>query len=82
VSAVTAPNAEFGTLRRFGGAMKTKQLEVGAKVVVSTGNGDEEDEVIRVLVDAVDAGVWIVETARNGRVIVMRGRDSQAALSS
>ena len=62
--------------------MKTKQLEVGAKLVVSTGNGDEEDEVIRVLVDAVDAGVWVVETARNGRVIVMRGRDDQAALSS
>ena len=62
--------------------MKTKQLEVGAKLVVSTGNGDEEDEVIRVLVDAVDAGVWVVETARNGRVIVMRGRDDSAALSS
>ncbi|HEY7236159.1 MAG TPA: hypothetical protein VH539_18515 [Gemmatimonadaceae bacterium] len=62
--------------------MKTKQIEVGAKLVVSTGNGDEEDEVIRVLVDAVDAGVWVVETARNGRVIVMRGRGDRAAWSS
>jgi len=62
--------------------MKTKQLEVGAKLIVSTGNGDEEDEVIRVLVDAVDAGVWVVETARNGRVIVMRGRSDQVTWSA
>jgi len=54
--------------------MYDKQLEVGAKLVVSTADGDEEDEVTRVLVDAVDAGVWVVETARNGRVIVMKGR--------
>jgi hypothetical protein len=55
--------------------MQDKQLEVGAKLIVSTTDGDEEDEVTRVLVDAVDAGVWVVETARNGRVIVMKGRD-------
>ncbi|HEY2379324.1 MAG TPA: hypothetical protein VGH98_25300 [Gemmatimonadaceae bacterium] len=54
--------------------MFEKQLEVGAKLVVSTADGDEEDEVTRVLVTAVDAGVWVVETARNGRVIVMKGR--------
>lgn len=54
--------------------MQDKQLTVGARLVVSTIDGDEEDEVTRVLVDAVDAGVWVVETARNGRVIVMRGR--------
>ena len=53
--------------------MQDKQLTVGARLVVSTTDGDEEDEVTRVLVDAVDAGVWVVETARNGRVIVMRG---------
>jgi hypothetical protein len=53
--------------------MQDKQLKVGAKLVVSTTDGDQEDEVTRVLVDAVDAGVWVVETARNGRVIVMRG---------
>ena len=56
--------------------MHAKQLEVGAKLIVSTTDGDEEDEVTRVLVDAVDAGVWVVETARNGRVIVMKGRDN------
>lgn len=55
--------------------MYDKQLKVGAKLIVSTANGDEEDEVTRVLVDAIDAGVWVVETARNGRVIVMKGRD-------
>ncbi|HKW48243.1 MAG TPA: hypothetical protein VJN70_12395 [Gemmatimonadaceae bacterium] len=56
--------------------MHDKQLSVGAKLIVSTGAGDEEDEVIRVLVDAVDAGVWVVETARNARVIVMKGRNN------
>jgi len=56
--------------------MEEKQLTVGAKLVVSTTDGDQEDEVTRVLVDSVDAGVWVVETAHNGRVIVMRGRDA------
>jgi hypothetical protein len=54
--------------------MEADQLHVGAKLVVSTSDGEEEDEVIRVLVEAADAGVCVVETARNGRVIVMRGR--------
>ena len=53
--------------------MLERELKVGAKLVVSTTDGDEVDEVTRVLVDAVDAGLWVVETARNGRVIVMRG---------
>lgn len=48
-------------------------LTVGAIIMVSTPDGEEEDEVTRVLVDAVDAGICVVETARNGRVIVMRG---------
>ena len=56
--------------------MHDMQFKVGARLIVSTADGDEEDEVMRVLVDAVDAGVWVVETARNGRVIVMKGRDS------
>ena len=54
--------------------MHEKQIKVGAKLVVSTKDGDEEDEVTRVVVDAVDEGLWVVETVRNGRVIVMRGR--------
>ena len=57
--------------------MEEKQLKVGARLVVSTTDGDQEDEVTRVLVEGVDAGVWIVETANNGRVIVMRGRSAQ-----
>ena len=61
--------------------MQDKQLKVGAKLVVSTTDGDQEDEVTRVLVDAVDAGVWVVETARNGRVIVMRGRAGHSVWS-
>jgi len=81
VRRVTAPRAEFGTFSGFGGVMQDKQLKVGARLVVSTTDGDEEDEVTRVLVDAVDAGVWVVETARNGRVIVMRGTGEHAAWS-
>jgi len=61
--------------------MAEKQLKVGAKLVVSTTDGDQEDEVTRVLVDAVDAGMWVVETANNGRVIVMRGRDGLTSRS-
>ena len=52
--------------------MQHEELKVGAKLMVWTTDGDEEDEVTRVL--AVDAGVSIVETLRNGRVVVMRGR--------
>jgi hypothetical protein len=52
--------------------MQHEELKVGAKLMVSTTDGDEEDEVTRVL--AVDSAVWIVETLRNGRVVVMRGR--------
>jgi hypothetical protein len=53
--------------------MRQNELRVGSTLVVSTTDGEEVDEVVRVVVDAVDAAVWIVETARNGRVIVMRG---------
>lgn len=56
--------------------MHEKELKVGARLVVSTAEGEEEDEVTRVVVDAVDEGLWLVETARNGRVIVMRGRSA------
>lgn len=61
--------------------MEARQLSVGAKLVVSTPDGEEEDEIIRVLVDDVVAGVWVVETVRNGRVIVMRGRNGSYQLS-
>lgn len=61
--------------------MEADRLRAGAKLVVSTSDGEEEDEVIRVLVDAADSGVSIVETARNGRVIVMRGRKGGQPLS-
>ena len=54
--------------------MGQNRLRVGAKLVVSTSEGEEEDEVTRILVDAADAAFWVVETVRNGRVIVMRGR--------
>jgi hypothetical protein len=54
--------------------MEERRLCVGEKLVVSTSDGEEEDEVTRVLVDGLAAGIWVVETARNGRVIVMRGR--------
>jgi len=50
--------------------------------VVSTSDGKEDDEVTRVLVDGVAVGVWLVETARNGRVIVMRGRADGRALTA
>ena len=61
--------------------MDSDRLHVGAKLVVSTSEGEEEDEVIRVIVDAVDTGVWVVETARNGRVVVMRGRGASYSIA-
>ena len=54
--------------------MEAKKLKVGAKLVVSTTDGDEDDEVTRVLSEDVAAGLWVVETLRNGRVIVMKGQ--------
>ena len=54
--------------------MEAKKPKVGAKLVVSTTDGDEDDEVTRVVSEDVAAGLWVVETLRNGRVIVMRGR--------
>lgn len=58
-----------------------KALTVGARIVVSTPDGDDEDEVTRVVVDATHAGICVVETARNGRVIVMLGaREPRFAL--
>ena len=53
--------------------MDAKKLKAGAKLVVSTTDGDEEDEVSRVVSEDVAAGLWVVETLRNGRVIVMKG---------
>jgi hypothetical protein len=61
--------------------MHRVEVKVGAKLVVSTTDGDHEDEVTRVLVDAVEAGICLVETARHGRVVVMRGRDDQQTSS-
>jgi hypothetical protein len=56
--------------------MEAKELKAGAKLVVSTTDGDEEDEVARVVIEDADAGLCVVETLRNGRVIVMRGRST------
>src|SRR5206468_7714344 len=55
-----------GHLQSAGGAMQEQDLRIGAKVVVSTTDGDMEDEVTRILVDADSAGIWVVETVRNG----------------
>jgi hypothetical protein len=62
--------------------MDGTRLRAGAKLVVSTSEGDEEDEVTRVLVDGLDSGVSVVETARNGRVIIMRGREARLRWST
>lgn len=58
--------------------MEAKELKVGATLVVSTIDGDEEDEVTRVIIEDVAAGLCVVETMRNGRVIVMKGRQLQS----
>ena len=54
--------------------MEAKKLQVGAKLVVSTTDGDEDDEVTRIVSADVAAGLWVVETLRNGRVIVIQGQ--------
>ena len=54
--------------------MGAKELKAGAKLVVSTTDGDEEDEVMRVVIEDVASGLCLVETLRNGRVLVMKGR--------
>lgn len=61
--------------------MEAKKVKVGAKLVVSTTDGDEDDEVTRVVSEDVAAGLWVVETLRNGRVIVMRGMKQSIAIS-
>ena len=58
--------------------MEAKELKVGATLVVSTTDGDEEDEVTRIVIEDVAAGLCVVETLRNGRVIVLRGRQVQS----
>ncbi|HWC46251.1 MAG TPA: hypothetical protein VG868_09080, partial [Casimicrobiaceae bacterium] len=68
-------------LQTAGGAMEAQQLKVGATLVVSTTDGDEEDEVTRVVIEDVAAGLCVVETMRNGRVIVMRGQRLSIAIS-
>ena len=54
--------------------MGAKKLKVGAKLVVSTTDGDEDDEVTRIVSEDVAAGLCVVETLRNGRVVVMKGQ--------
>lgn len=61
--------------------MQSIRLRVGAKLVVSTTEGEEEDEITRIVVATNDSGVVVVETARNGRVVVMRGRRDGYLLS-
>lgn len=60
--------------------MEAKKPKVGAKLVVSTTDGDEEDEVTRVVSEDAAVGLWVVETLRNGRVIVMRGKRQSIAI--
>ena len=57
--------------------MEAKRLFVGTKLVVSTDDGEQEDEVVRVIGGTPEHGLWVVETARNGRVVVLRGRDDE-----
>ena len=54
--------------------MEAKELKVGATLVVSTTDGDEEDEVTRIVIEDIAAGLCVVETLHNGRVIVMKGQ--------
>ena len=54
--------------------MNTKRPLVGTKLVVTTDDGEQEDEVLRVLGGTPEKGLWVVETALNGRVVVLRGR--------
>ena len=62
--------------------MEAKRLFVGTKLVVSTDDGEQEDEVVRVLGGTPEDGLWVVETARNGRVVVLRGRNDEWRVDS
>lgn len=53
--------------------MREGRIRAGARVVITTEHGEEEEEVLRVLGGSEEAGVWLVETARQGRVVVLPG---------
>jgi hypothetical protein len=57
--------------------MKSTRPLVGTKLVVTTDDGEQEDEVVRVLDGTSEQGLWVVETARYGRVVVLRGSNGE-----
>lgn len=54
-----------------------KRIAVGQRIDVETPAGVQQDEVLLVLHGSADYGVWLVETRRNGAVVVMLGADGR-----
>ena len=56
--------------------MNDWEIRVGQRVVLSTpeGEGEEEAVIARVLHGPEPAGLWLVETAQHGRVVIVPRR--------
>jgi hypothetical protein len=52
-------------------ATPSTSVYVGDVIVVHTADGNEEDDVTRVIIHNTTKGIWLVETAHHGRVVVM-----------
>ena len=48
---------------------------VGEHVRVMSSAGESEDEVTRIVMRSTADGIWLVETARHGRVVIIPGRN-------
>jgi hypothetical protein len=48
---------------------------VGEHVRVMSSAGESEDEVTRIIMRSTADGIWLVETTRHGRVVIIPGRN-------
>ena len=75
VSSVTAFSRVIASFQRVRNAMNEYPPRAGTRIIVSTVDGSEEDDVLRVLERSSSRGLWLVETAHHGRVVVLKGRN-------
>lgn len=57
--------------------IQQKRIAAGEWIEVETPAGVQRDEVLLVLHGSPDYGVWLVETRRNGPVVVMQGSNGR-----